>query len=57
MHIHRLRNKILQRLYRPASARPRYFSSQTLTSLDAIEQAIEQKITPLLAGLLSEHSD
>lgn len=52
MHWLRFRNKMRQHFYRPGVYRGRAFlPAQTLESLDAIDQAIEQKITPLLSGL------
>jgi hypothetical protein len=45
----RLRNLILQMLYRPAPIK--ILSPKTLASLDAIDKAIEERISPLLSEL------
>ena len=51
MRIHRIRNKILQLLYRPKNTKNTFLSAQTLDAFSAIDKAIEKKITPLLSGL------
>jgi hypothetical protein len=53
MNIHciRIRNRILQKMYRPRQKRSRLLSAHTMASLDAIDKSIEEKITPLLSGL------
>ena len=45
----RIRNRILQALYRPRAGRGRLLSPKTLEALDDIDKGIEDKITPLLA--------
>ena len=47
----RLRNKILQALYRPrsTSSKVNVFSAQSLSLFDELDKAIEEKITPLLS--------
>jgi hypothetical protein len=51
MKLFRIRNRILQLFYRPRPAGNPFFPSGTLSAFDAIEKAIEEKITPLLSGL------
>lgn len=51
MNLRRIQNKVLQRLYRPATLRPRFFSQEMLDTLDELDELVEKKITPLLAGL------
>ncbi|MCL2198192.1 MAG: hypothetical protein FWB80_04635 [Defluviitaleaceae bacterium] len=45
----RIRNKILQALYRPRATKSAVFSSQSLSIFDELDKAIEEKITPLLS--------
>ncbi|MCL1882616.1 MAG: hypothetical protein FWF81_02540 [Defluviitaleaceae bacterium] len=51
MSFTRVRNRILQALYRPKSRQNRIFTvpAQTLTIFDEWENSIEEKITPLLS--------
>jgi hypothetical protein len=49
MRVKRFQNRVLQILYRPAAVR--ILPSRTMASLDALDKAIEKKITPLLTGL------
>lgn len=51
MHLFRIRNKILQRLYRPGPVQSKFLSRETMEQLTAIDEAIEQMITPILSGL------
>jgi len=48
---YRIRNRILQKLYRPRRGQGRFFTSQILASIDEIERRIEEEITPLLSEL------
>ncbi|MCL1862700.1 MAG: hypothetical protein FWF78_03940 [Defluviitaleaceae bacterium] len=47
----RLRNKILQVLYRPRIVKSSVFSSQSLSIFDELDKAIEEKITPIFSEL------
>ena len=47
----RIRNRILQKLYRPRRSRGRFLTARTLAALDEIDRRIEEEITPLLSGL------
>jgi hypothetical protein len=52
MHMRRIRSRLLQILYRPpGKAKPRWFTPGLLASMDRIDKAIDEKITPLLSGL------
>ena len=54
----RLRNKILQILYRPEVSRRKLFSlsEKTIAILDEIDSGIEKQITPLLEDLFENNS-
>jgi hypothetical protein len=55
MRIYRIRNRLLQLFYRPPHvARRLPLPSRTWALVDEIDKAIEEKITPLLAGLWEE---
>jgi hypothetical protein len=55
MRIYRIRNRLLQLFYRPPHvARRLPLPSRVCSLIDEIDCAIEQKITPLLAGLWEE---
>ncbi len=55
MRAYRIRNRLLQLFYRPASAAKHLpLPSRTWAALDEIDKAIEKKITPLLAGFWGE---
>jgi len=46
----RIRNRLLQHLYRPrAGSKSRFLSAETLAAFDELDKAVEKKITPLLA--------
>ena len=47
----RLRNRVAQLLYRPVVPKPSYLSEDALSFLDALDKAVEEKITPLLDDL------
>ena len=47
----RIRNRVLQKLYRPRKGRRRFLTAQALCALDEIDRRIEEKITPLLSEL------
>jgi hypothetical protein len=49
----RIRNRLLQLLYRPKAARSRYISAEALSLFDEWDKKIEEKITPLLASLFT----
>ena len=48
-NMQRLRNRILQILYRPVLFR--ILTPTTIASLDVLDKAIEKRITPLLSEL------
>ena len=48
----RIRNRILQKLYRPRHKKSRFLTSEVIAALDEIDRRIEEEITPLLSGLL-----
>jgi len=43
----RLKNRILQAMYRPKSAQYNFFSHDAMSFMDELERRIEEKITPL----------
>jgi len=45
----RIRNRILQKLYRPRRGKCRFISTQAIEALDEIDRCIEEEITPLLS--------
>ena len=47
----RIRNRILQKLYRPRRGTSRFISAEAISALQEIDRRIEEEITPLLAGL------
>ena len=47
----RIRNRILQKLYKPRRGKSRFISAQAMSALEEIDRRIEEKITPLLEGL------
>ena len=47
----RIRNRILQKLYRPRRGKSRFLTAEALSALDEIDRRIEEEITPLLSGL------
>jgi hypothetical protein len=47
----RLRNRLLQLLYKPAKGKTRFISAEASSFLDDLNKRLEEKITPLLAGL------
>ena len=49
----RIRNRVLQVLYRSKLRRPCFLSAEALEELDAIDRYIEEKITPLFWGFIS----
>jgi hypothetical protein len=55
MRMYRIRNRLLQLFYRPPHVTRRLpLPSRAWALVDEIDQAIEEKITPLLAGLWEE---
>ena len=50
MRLFRIRNRVLQYIYRPVP-RKSIFSAKSLAAMDALDKAIEEKITPLLSSL------
>ena len=50
-HRIRIRNRILQRLYRPRRGKSRFFTAQVIAALEEIDRRIEEEITPLLSEL------
>ena len=50
-HRIRIRNRILQKLYRPRRGRRRFITAQAISALEEIDRRIEEEITPLLSGL------
>ena len=49
-HRIRIRNRILQKLYKPRHRRRRFLTAQALSALEEIDRRIEEEITPLLSG-------
>ena len=47
----RIKNRILQMLYRPKRGQSRFFTAHTIAALEEIDRRIEEEITPLLSGL------
>jgi len=47
----RIKNRIMQAMYRPRMSRNRLISGDALSFIDELEQRIEEKITPLLDDL------
>ncbi|MCL2571905.1 MAG: hypothetical protein FWE11_05835 [Defluviitaleaceae bacterium] len=47
----RIKNKILQKLYRPRRTKIPFFTIQAMEALEEIDRRIEEKITPLLSEL------
>jgi len=47
----RIKNKILQKLYRPRRGKTPFLTTQAIEALDEIDRRIEEKITPLLSAL------
>jgi len=47
----RVKNRLLQAMYRPKASKKTILPAKTLHILDEIERKIEEKITPLLAEL------
>jgi len=47
----RIRNRILQKLYKPRRTRSRFITTQAISALEEIERRIEEQITPLLSDL------
>ena len=47
----RIRNRILQILYRPRRVRSRFISANAMSALEEIDRCIEEDITPLLSEL------
>ena len=50
-HSIRIRNRILQMLYRPRRGRSRFITAQAISALEEIDRRIDEEITPLLSGL------
>ena len=48
---YRLRNRILQMMYRPRRGKSRFFSKDVVDALYEIDRRIEEDITPLLSEL------
>jgi hypothetical protein len=49
----RIRNRLLQLLYRPATGKPRFISAEALAFLDDLDKRLEEKVTPLLESLFT----
>jgi len=47
----RIRNRILQKFYKPRRGKCSFISAQALSALDEIDRRIEEQITPLLSDL------
>ncbi|MCL2189565.1 MAG: hypothetical protein FWC16_10780 [Defluviitaleaceae bacterium] len=47
----RLRNRLLQMMYRPKIRRARFISAEAYSFLDELDKRIEEKVTPLLRDL------
>jgi len=47
----RIRNKLLQKFYKPKRSKSRLITTQAMSVLDEIDRHIEEKITPLLSEL------
>jgi len=47
----RIRNRILQKFYKPKRAKSRFISSQAIAALEELDRRIEEEITPLLSEL------
>jgi len=47
----RIKNRILQALYRPKAAQYNFFPAEMLSFIDELDIRIEEKITPLLEDL------
>ncbi|MCL2204676.1 MAG: hypothetical protein FWB88_12140 [Defluviitaleaceae bacterium] len=50
----RLRNRLLQMLYKPRKGESRYVSTEARSFLDDLDKKINEKITPLLASLFED---
>jgi len=47
----RIRNRILQKLYRPRRSKNRFITAQAIAALEEIDRRIEENITPLLSEI------
>ncbi|MCL2603759.1 MAG: hypothetical protein FWD90_04710 [Defluviitaleaceae bacterium] len=47
----RIRNRLLQFLYKPVKSKPRFISAECLSFLDDLDKRVEEKVTPLLESL------
>jgi len=47
----RIRNRILQKLYKPRRGKSRFIPAQAMEALEEIDRRIEETITPLLSDL------
>ena len=43
----RIKNRILQAMYRPRTSRKRFISGDALSFFDELEQRLEEKIAPI----------
>jgi len=50
----RIKNRLLQKLYRPRRNRARFLSADILQTLDEIDSRIEEVITPFLEDIFGE---
>jgi len=47
----RIRNKLLQKLYKPKRSKSSFITTKAMSALDEIDRHIEEKVTPLLSEL------
>ena len=47
----RIRNRILQKFYRPGRSKSRFISAQAIAALEELDRRIEEEITPLLSEI------
>jgi len=47
----RIRNRILQKLYRPRRGKSSFISAQAMAALEELDRRIEENITPLLSEI------
>jgi len=47
----RIRNKLLQMLYKPKRSKGIFITNKAMSALDEIDRHIEEKVTPLLSEL------
>jgi len=50
----RIRNRLLQKFYKPRRVKSRFITSQAMEALNEIDRRLEEEITPLLAEIFGE---